>query len=63
MNLKVHYVEVSGYHGGEYEGDCLRDVAPCSLLEVSDVLEVLAASTFRAMVLTKARHLIVSWVS
>jgi hypothetical protein len=26
--------EISGSHGGEYEEDCLLDIAPCSLAEV-----------------------------
>jgi hypothetical protein len=41
-------VEILGSDGGEY-GDFLWDVAPCSLVEIDDVSEVLAASIIMVM--------------
>jgi hypothetical protein len=42
--------EISGSHGGDYE-DVFWVVAPCSLVEFTDVSEVLAASIIRAIMM------------
>jgi hypothetical protein len=43
------YVEISDSHDGEYEDGCVVVFAPCCLVEVTDISEVLAASIIRVM--------------
>jgi hypothetical protein len=39
----------SGSHGGEYEDVCLWDVAPCSLVEIDRISEVLTVNIVALM--------------
>jgi hypothetical protein len=41
------YVKVSGSHGGEYKDGCFGVVAPCNLVNFTDVSEMIAASIIR----------------
>jgi hypothetical protein len=48
MKMLELFGEMSGSYGGEFE-DVFWDVAPCRLIEVTDVSEMLTASIIRAM--------------
>jgi hypothetical protein len=50
--------EISSSHGGEYELETSSDIAPCNLVEVDGVSEVLPASIIALMmeVLRTQKH-------